>query len=60
MRGQGSGAEPRLREGAGRGKDQPAPVANGPRQRLSLPVLIAAARPASKRATGMRNGEQET
>ncbi|GAA2989299.1 hypothetical protein JCM13580A_45400 [Streptomyces drozdowiczii] len=31
-----------------------------PRQRLSLPRGPAAARPASRRATGMRNGEQET
>ncbi|GFH65924.1 hypothetical protein Sdia_19450 [Streptomyces diastaticus subsp. diastaticus] len=29
-------------------------------QRLSLPFEAAAARPASRRATGMRNGEQET
>ncbi|GGS19422.1 hypothetical protein GCM10010238_04470 [Streptomyces griseoviridis] len=29
-------------------------------QRWSLPVDRTAARPASRRATGMRNGEQET
>lgn len=29
-------------------------------QRLSLPLDWAAARPASRRATGIRNGEQET
>lgn len=31
-----------------------------PRQRESLPEDWAAARPASSRATGIRNGEQET
>src|SRR3954465_9779285 len=30
------------------------------RQRLSLPAVSTAARPASRRATGTRNGEQET
>ncbi|GGQ19696.1 hypothetical protein GCM10010233_41060 [Streptomyces pseudogriseolus] len=29
-------------------------------QRWSLPAAVTAARPASRRATGMRNGEQET
>ncbi|GAA3174768.1 hypothetical protein GCM10017688_27680 [Streptomyces ramulosus] len=42
--------------GAGRVRARPAPVV----QRLSLPFASAAARPASSRATGMRNGEQET
>ncbi|AOT58769.1 hypothetical protein A4G23_01588 [Streptomyces rubrolavendulae] len=41
------------------------PAAGAPRrdrtgQRLSLPADPAAARPASRRATGIRNGEQET
>ncbi|GAA4767633.1 hypothetical protein GCM10023329_12600 [Streptomyces sanyensis] len=51
--------------GAGGGPDAGAAPARGrerrpPRQRESLPEDWAAARPASSRATGIRNGEQET
>jgi len=47
--------------GAGRGRSDPA-LARPPAvtQRVSLPAVSTAARPASSRATGTRNGEQET
>ena len=45
----------------GRGRaGGPPPVAVGAGQRVSLPTLATAARPASRRATGTRNGEQDT
>lgn len=58
----------RLREFRGRRRTdegrpvlrQPAESVALPPHRLSLPRDSAAARPASRRATGMRNGEQET
>ncbi|GHE44971.1 hypothetical protein GCM10017771_65300 [Streptomyces capitiformicae] len=48
-----AGSRPQAAEAKGRGLDA--------RHRLSLPrVPDSAARPASRRATGTRNGEQET
>lgn len=48
--------EGRDRLGAGPQTPATAPVS----QRESLPLDSAAARPASRRATGIRNGEQDT
>jgi hypothetical protein len=64
----GSRVRPTAGEGAGRGSGAgrtygpewgsgPQPTADG---RPPQPAADAAARPASSRATGMRNGEQET
>ncbi|MDQ1694725.1 MAG: hypothetical protein QOJ03_78, partial [Frankiaceae bacterium] len=48
------------RDGRAEQPAQPEPEPGDRRQRLSLPSVSMAARPASSRATGTRNGEHDT